>query len=113
MDFWAYAFVATVSVGTILQFLNYFELKAARKERDKLLDRIMAKNYEQYEYYQKKYERDLEEVERIREEEHKEMEKARMEDGQDVETEVDFDKFNEELEEEWSDDELEKPKRKK
>ena len=72
MDFWAYAFVATVFVGTVLQFLNYLEQKAARKERDKLLDRIMAKNYEQYEYYEKKYEKDLDEVEKLREEEHTE-----------------------------------------
>lgn len=109
MNFWAYAFVVIVSIGTVLQFLNYFELKAARKERDKLLNRIMSKNYEQYEYYEKKYDKDLDEVEKLREEDHADRKEFEEQDiTQPVDTKAT--KFLENLEEDWDESELDLPK---
>jgi hypothetical protein len=37
-------------------------------ERKKLLNRIMARDYEQFEYYDKKYNEDIKEVKKIRDE---------------------------------------------
>ena len=37
-------------------------------ERKKLLNRVMAKDYEQYQYYEKKYGADIKEVKKVRDE---------------------------------------------
>ena len=42
-----------------------------RKDTTKLMDRIMARGYEEYQYYDKKYQTDLNELSKIRKDERK------------------------------------------
>ncbi len=78
-----------------------------RRERKDLLNRIMSKNYQEYEYYDKKYPADVKEVEAIREE-------ARDIRGTSPMTEQDFEKpldpevkqFLESTEVDWNPEEV-------
>lgn len=56
-----YIFYALLAWLIVSDFLN-------RHERTKLLNRLMARNYQEYEYYDKKYKGDLKEVEALRDE---------------------------------------------
>jgi hypothetical protein len=67
------------------------------RERNKLLNRLMAKDYAQYRYYEDKWKGDLKEVERIRDESRAEA-KPEPESGK-ADT-VDLSKFDEDWEEE-------------
>ena len=70
-----------------------------QKRTDKLLDRLMAGNFKEYNYYQTKYSKDVKEVEKIREDERaKERTKPVPKTDEDAEN----------LEEAWSEEEQEK-----
>jgi cell division protein FtsL len=75
MDFRAFLlvfllFVAILVIEVFFRFLN-------RRDTKELLNRIMAKDYKEYEYFEKKYEKDVKEEENIREEARKEREDFR------------------------------------
>ena len=55
-------------VMTVLYLLERFW---ARKDMEKMLNRIMARGFEEYQYYDKKYQTDLGELKKIRNEERK------------------------------------------
>jgi hypothetical protein len=59
-----------------------------RRERGKLLNRIMAKDLPQFEYYENKFKKDVAEVERVRDEAREERTEAKKE----IEDEDDFEK---------------------
>ncbi len=63
MDLIQFAFILKdilyLSVIVLLSYLFY-------KERSRLLDRIMATSYREYEYFQKQYEKDSEELDEAR-----------------------------------------------
>lgn len=70
-----------------------------QKRTDKLLDRLMAGNFKEYNYYKTKYPKDVKEVEEIRKDERiKERAKPPVKADQDAEY----------LEEAWSEEEQEK-----
>lgn len=79
----------------------------SRKERRELLNRIMSKNYQEYEYYAQKYPEDVKEVTKIRDE-------AREVRGASPMTEQDFEKpldpevkqFLESTEVDWNPEEV-------
>jgi hypothetical protein len=75
-------------VYLVIAFLAVFAWHIAsellnRKERKDLLNRVMSKNYQEYEYYAKKYPEDVKEVTQLREE-------ARAVRGESPMTEQDF-----------------------
>ena len=94
-----------IIAGVILGWHIVSEL-LHRDEKKKLLNRLMAKNYDQYEYYEEKYQKDVAEVAALRDESRKEREKGE-EDVVRVDDEVDLDQF----EEEWSSEEMEQTKK--
>lgn len=55
-------------VMTVLYLLERFW---ARKDMEKMLNRIMSRGFEEYQYYDKKYQTDLGELKKIRKEERK------------------------------------------
>jgi hypothetical protein len=57
--------------GIILAF-HWFRTRQWDKERNQLLNRIMARNYEEFKYYEEKYPKDIGELQKIRQEERKE-----------------------------------------
>jgi hypothetical protein len=59
-----------------------------RRERGKLLNRIMAKDLPQFKYYEDKFKKDMAEVERVRDEAREERTEAKKE----IEDEDDFEK---------------------
>jgi hypothetical protein len=79
-----------------------------RHERIKLLNRVMAKNYQEFEYYDKKYEGDLKEVEALRDE----SRDGRVEEIQANEELEDKDnrKIMDAFDEDWANDEIDKTK---
>lgn len=53
----------------VIGFMAYLFYKAWQlsvKERKELLDRIMSKNYEQFEYYQNMFKEEVEELKKVR-----------------------------------------------
>jgi dipeptidase len=83
-------------------------------ERRKLLNRIMATDYEQFEYYDKKFSKDIKEVEKIRDEareERKLSDNTFVEDAELLDEE-DAKKLVDGWDEDWSGD-LRKVKEKK
>lgn len=80
-----------------------------RRERDKLLNRIMAKDYQEYEYYDKKYKGDLREVKALRDESRKD--RATEEDDQAAASVGDkVEKVMAALEEDWAPGEIDETK---
>jgi len=65
MDYFPYI---GFGVMTALYLLERFW---ARKDMEKMLNRIMARGFEEYQYYDKKYQTDLSELKKIRSEERK------------------------------------------
>jgi len=55
-------------IMTVLYLLERFW---ARSDMEKMLNRIMARGFEEYQYYDKKYQTDLNELKKIRKEERK------------------------------------------
>lgn len=55
----------------VMTVLYLFERFWARKDMEKMLNRIMARGFEEYQYYDKKYQTDLGELKKIRKEERK------------------------------------------
>ena len=90
----------------------WFIVKDAINHRrtDKLLNRIMAKNYEEYNYYEEKYPGDLKELDRIRDESRVERKEFTEKDVFQEDSGIDVTQF----EEDWSVSELEQtPKERK
>ena len=75
-----------------------------RKERDRTLNRLMAKDFPEFNYYDKKYQTDLKEVELLRDDERKEREVKAEEKEQGVPDEDAVNRFVKGFEEEWGDD---------
>ena len=55
----------------VMTFLYLLERFWARRDMEKMLNRIMARGFEEYQYYDKKYQTDLSELKKIRNEERK------------------------------------------
>ena len=94
--------VLYLSVIALLSYLFY-------KERKELLNRIMAKSYEQYEYFQKMFKGEVDEVKKLRED-------ARAKAGEDEEIKSELDleykkekEFIEQTEEDWPIEEVDLP----
>jgi hypothetical protein len=85
-----------------------------RKERHELLDRVMSKNYQEFEYYNKKYPVDVEEVVKVREEA-REVRKESPFTEQDFDKPVDDDvkQFLASTETDWNPEEVDVEKLKK
>lgn len=82
-----------------------------RRERKDLLNRIMSRNFEEYQYYDKKYTRDLKEVDTLRKDIRKEQRiEAELPAEKLVEEKEAYEKFTKGLEEDWSEDEIDKKK---
>jgi len=64
MDYLAIGFI-------VMTGLYLFERLCGRKDTNRFLDRIMARGFEEYQYYDKKYQTDLGELKKIRKEERK------------------------------------------
>lgn len=83
------------------------QIRKLLKQVDKLLNRLMAKSYQEFEYYDKKFKGDIDEVEALRSEARNERDKERgVEPLNDVFREEVADEFAAKLEEDWSDEEL-------
>lgn len=67
-------FVAIIAVEVIFRFLYRRDY---RQDMKQLLNRIMAKDYKEYNYYEKKFDKDVEEEENIRDEAREERENLR------------------------------------
>ena len=78
-----------------------------RKERDRLMNRIMSKNYTEFEYYDKKFPEDVKEVVELREEARKERSELMPHDVESSAPE-EVTKFIEGLDEDWSSDDVDK-----
>ena len=94
--------VLYLSVIALLSYLFY-------KERKELLNRNMAKSYEQYEYFQKMFKAEVDEVKKLRED-------ARAKAGEDdeIKSELDLEykkerEFIEQTEEDWPVEEVDLP----
>jgi len=85
----------------VLLFLwhAYREIHHAR-EIDRLMNRVMAKDYTEFEYYDKKWKRDLAEVDKVRAENHVAVAAANA-DTAPAETADKVDNFISEFEEDW------------
>ena len=73
---------------------------------NKMLNRLMSRNYEEYKYYQEKYPRDLKEVDRLRQE-------SKQGDRKEVELQFhdpNTEKLLAKFEEEWGADEVDEEK---
>lgn len=72
------------------------------KERKTLLNRVMARNYEEFKYYEEKYPEDIKEVKKIRaetREEREELKEEPLDEAKALE-------FEQHLEEDWNPEEL-------
>lgn len=72
------------------------------KERKTLLNRVMARNYEEFKYYEEKYPGDVKEVKGLREEARIEREETKKEPLDEVKTK----EFTQNLEEDWDSEEM-------
>lgn len=88
-----------LGVIVLLSYLFY-------KERQQLLNRIMARDFQEYEYHDKMYKTDIKETEKVRD-------TARKEQGEDAEIEEELDleykeekKFMKGTDEDWAEDEV-------
>ncbi len=89
-----------ITAGVILVWHIVSEL-LHRDEKKKLLNRLMAKNFDQFEYYENKYAEDVKEVAALRDESRKERDQ-----GEAKAIVVDDETSLHQFEEEWSEEEL-------
>lgn len=82
----------------------------ARHERERLIDRIMAKDYQEFEYYDKKYQGDLDEVEKLRDEDRKIRKEDKEAFAEDVKLDDKTKRYLEGMESDWSPVELDTKK---
>ena len=94
-------------------YLFYLERKSSAKERSELLDRIMAKDYEQFEYFQKQFEGEVKELKEQRD-------AVRKKSGVDEEIKEEMDleykkekEFIEKTDEDWNENEVDVPELRK
>jgi hypothetical protein len=98
---------ATTVVGYAAIIFMYY---LTTRERSKLLDRIMARTYQEYEYHDKMYETDIKETEKLRDEAREE----RLEDDE-IKQELDVEYRRErdmlkEMDEDWEEEEVDMEK---
>jgi hypothetical protein len=105
------AYIGWISFLVILIYhftCEYFN----RRERGRLLDRIMARNFAEFEYYDKKFVPDVKEVKALRQEAKDEREKLKAVDfiptGYTTAREDPVEKFLKAYEEDWSADEIDR-----
>jgi hypothetical protein len=67
-----YILIAVLVLFAISEVFN-------RRERAKLLNRVMARDYAQFQYYETKFKKDVAEVEAVREESREERKEAKKE----------------------------------
>ena len=77
-----YILIAVIALYVISEVFN-------RRERGKLLNRLMARDYAQFNYYETKFKKDVKEVEAVRDETREDRKEAKKE----VEDEGDEDLF--------------------
>ena len=95
--------VLYLSLIGLLSYLFY-------KERKELLNRIMSKSYEQFEYFQKMFPGEVKEVEKLREDE-----REKSSEDEEIKKELDLEyakekEFLEKTEEDWEESEVDLPK---
>jgi len=74
MEFLSYGMpIVALVVGYLVSELSH------RRTEATLLNRIMAKNYQEFEYYEKKYDKDLKELDHLRDESRDERKNEAME----------------------------------
>ena len=93
-------------LGTVAIAALFFQQWLHIKERESLLNRIMANNYQEYEYYKKMFEGEVKELKYQRDDVKKESK-----DDADIKKELDLEyskekKFLEQTEEDWSEDDI-------
>lgn len=70
MNLFNFAFILKdamyLGVIAFMSWLFYKAWKLSKEERKELLDRIMSKNYEQFEYYQNMFQEEVEELKKMR-----------------------------------------------
>ena len=106
--------VSELIIAGVLGGLYLFERITGRAERQKLLNRLMAKNYEEFEYYDKRFGTDIAELKKMRNDERKER-KKQSKDFEEISIDAPKDPELEEmiknLEEDWGDEELDLTKK--
>jgi len=95
-----------LALGIVAIAALFFQQWLHIKERSSLLDRIMANNYQEFNYYKKMFEGEVKELKDQRTEAKKEMgEDAEIKKEMDVEYEKEK-KFIEGTEEDWSEEDV-------
>lgn len=103
MDGYSIGFMVVFGWYVISDILN-------RLERNKLLNRLMAKNYQEFEYYDKKYEKDLKEVESLRDESRRDRTTGDSEPVQPPDESAEAERIIAAFEEDWGEGEVDKTK---
>ena len=98
-------YMALIKDALFIGAIVFIVILFLRQQRN-LLDRLMCKNYAQYEYFQKQFEGEVEELKSQRDD-------ARVENKEDAEIKKEMDveygkekKFLEQTEEDWEDEEV-------
>lgn len=100
-------------LGVVAIAALFFQQWLHIKERESLLNRIMANSYQEYEYYKKMFEGEVEELKVQRDEAKKETEEET-----EIKKEVDLEfkeerKFIGETDEDWNEEEVDMPELRK
>lgn len=103
MDGYSIGFIAIFCWYVVSDIFN-------RLERNKLLNRLMARNYQEYEYYDKKYKKDLKEVESLRDESRRDRTTGDIEPIQPPDEAAATDRIIAAFEEDWGEGEVDKTK---
>lgn len=96
-----YGILALIIAGGAMAW-NAISSVLHAKERKTLLNRVMARNYEEFKYYEEKYPEDIKEVKKMRADDREEREEPKEEPLDDAKAR----EFEQHLEEDWSPDEL-------
>jgi len=67
--------ISIIVIGLLTIWIIIKELKYERRE-DKLIDRIMSKNYQEYRYFQDRFQKDIAESDKVRAEMRERREKV-------------------------------------
>jgi hypothetical protein len=89
-------------------YIIYRDIINDKRIKD-LLNRIMARNFEEHQYYAKKYDKDLKEVGKMRDEAREERDND-LKDVVDSELDNEEKKIMSEFDEDWADNEVDKTK---
>ena len=102
-----------LTLGIVAIAALFFQQWLHIKERESLLNRIMARDYEQFEYFQKQFKGEVEELKDLRED-------AREKKGVDTEIKEEMDleykkekEFIDKTDEDWNEDDVDLPELRK